>query len=56
MVVLCCLFRCRIPRTKQEIEADFVRRKMTKAFRTHLNKIKIEELEEQPNSLLPGIM
>ncbi|XP_054165824.1 DNA ligase 1-like, partial [Oppia nitens] len=53
VIVLCCLFRCRIPRTKQEIEADFVRRRITKVFRTHLNKIKVEDLEAQPNNLVP---
>ncbi|RWS26572.1 hypothetical protein B4U80_04946 [Leptotrombidium deliense] len=59
IIVLCCLFRCRIPRTKQEIEADFKRRRITKQFRKHLNKLpvdetdlikvlpKVQELEEQ---------
>lgn len=44
-VVLCCFMRCRIPRTKQEIEADTVRKKVTKQFRKHLNKIPIEGME-----------
>lgn len=54
-VLLCCLFRCRIPRTKQEIEADYTRRKITKLINTHLTKIKLEELEFDPSNLLPGI-
>ncbi|KAI2810103.1 hypothetical protein BLOT_001259 [Blomia tropicalis] len=54
-VVLCCLFRCRIPRTKQEIEADFIRKKITDSFRSHLEKIKIDELQGQysQTNLLP---
>ena len=37
-IVLCCLFRCRVPRTRQEIEADIVRNRVTKHFRKHLEK------------------
>lgn len=55
-VLLCCLFRCRIPRTKQEIEADYTRKKITKLINTHLRKIKLEELEFDPSNLLPGII
>lgn len=44
-IVFCCLMRCRVPRTKQEIEADGVRKKVTKQFRAHLNKIPIEGME-----------
>lgn len=54
-IVLCCLFRCRIPRTKQEIEADFLRKRITESFRSHLEKIKIDELQGQydTGNLLP---
>ncbi|KAF7494032.1 Transmembrane inner ear expressed protein [Sarcoptes scabiei] len=52
-VVLCCLFRCRIPRTKQEIEADYTRKKITKLINTHLRKIRLDELEFDPANLLP---
>ncbi|XP_074602539.1 uncharacterized protein LOC141856171 [Brevipalpus obovatus] len=45
VIVLCCIMRCRVPRTKQEIEADGVRKKVTKQFRAHLNKIPIEGME-----------
>ena len=44
-IVACCIMRCRIPRTKQEIEADVIRKKITKQFRAHLNKISIEGME-----------
>ncbi|XP_053213627.1 uncharacterized protein LOC128396989 [Panonychus citri] len=44
-IVACCIMRCRIPRTKQEIEADAIRKKVTKQFRAHLNKIPIEGME-----------
>ncbi|XP_065285994.1 uncharacterized protein [Dermacentor albipictus] len=45
MVVMCCFMKCRIPRTKQEIEADFHRKKLTQVFRKHLNKVPVEEVE-----------
>lgn len=51
VIALCCIFRCRIPRTKQEIEADHHRKKITKAFREHLNKIPMEELEFEKGTL-----
>ncbi|KAL3221892.1 hypothetical protein MRX96_029202 [Rhipicephalus microplus] len=45
VVVMCCFMKCRIPRTKQEIEADFHRKKLTQVFRKHLNKVPVEEVE-----------
>jgi hypothetical protein len=44
-IVVCCVMRCRIPRTKQEIEADTVRKNVTKQFRDHLDKLPIEDME-----------
>ncbi|XP_064455984.1 uncharacterized protein LOC135366922 [Ornithodoros turicata] len=44
VVVLCCIMKCRIPRTKQEIEADFHRKKLTQVFRKQLNKIPADDL------------
>lgn len=44
VVVLCCIMKCRIPRTKQEIEADFHRKKLTDVFRKQLNKIPVDDL------------
>lgn len=43
--MLCCCFRFRIPRTKQDIEADYQRRIISKKFREKLEKIKNTEME-----------
>lgn len=45
VVMLCCCFRFRIPRTKQEIEADYQRRVIAKSFRDRLRNIKNSELD-----------
>ena len=45
VVMLCCCFRFRIPRTKQDIEADYQRRILSKKFREKLEKIKNTEME-----------
>lgn len=45
VVMLCCCFRFRIPRTKQDIEADHNRRKLAKKFRERLEKIKNTDME-----------
>lgn len=37
-IVCCCVRRCRIPRTRQDIEASTIRDKVTKKFRKHLEK------------------
>lgn len=39
VVVYCCFHRCRIPRTKQEIEADLMRSNMTSKFRDYLQEL-----------------
>lgn len=41
----CCCIRFRIPRTKQSIEADFIRKKITKNFRKELDKINNTEMD-----------
>ena len=51
--MLCCIFRCRIPRTKQEIEADCARTRLTKQFRNHLEKLSPDDLELQ--KVLPSV-
>lgn len=43
--MLCCCFRFRIPRTKQEIEADYQRRVIARKFRDHLSNIKNCEMD-----------
>lgn len=59
IVVYCCFHRCRIPRTKQEIEADLMRTNLTAKFRDYLQEFpnepttflealkKVQELEER---------
>lgn len=44
-MLCCCCRRFRIPRTKQEIEANYQRRVITKKFREKLEKIKNTDLE-----------
>lgn len=46
VIFLCCCFRFRIPRTKQEIEADYVRKKITRKFQTQLKLIQNSEMDE----------
>lgn len=46
VVLLCCCFRFRIPRTKQEIEADYQRRIIAQKFRERLAHIKNSEMDD----------
>ncbi|CAK1587136.1 unnamed protein product [Parnassius mnemosyne] len=45
IVMLCCCFRFRIPRTKQQIEADYQRRKITSKFRQQLETIQDSKMD-----------
>lgn len=45
-IMICCCFRFRIPRTKQEIEADYQRRKIARKFRQKLAKIQNSEMDD----------
>ncbi|XP_030746609.1 uncharacterized protein LOC115875324 [Sitophilus oryzae] len=45
VVLICCCVRIRIPRTKQEIEADYKRKKITTKFRKRLKFISNQEME-----------
>ncbi|XP_049851527.1 uncharacterized protein LOC126326178 [Schistocerca gregaria] len=45
VVMLCCCIRFRIPRTKQEIEADYVRKKLTREFQKKLHIIHNTEMD-----------
>ena len=59
VVVYCCFHRCRIPRTKQEIEADLMRTNLASKFRDYLQEFpnepatfvevlkRVQELEEK---------
>ncbi|EAT46953.1 AAEL001905-PA [Aedes aegypti] len=46
VIMLCCCFRFRIPRTKQDIEADYHRKKLTKKFRERLDCMNNAEIDE----------
>ncbi|XP_065212752.1 transmembrane inner ear expressed protein-like [Planococcus citri] len=46
LIWLCCCVSFRIPRTKQEIEADYVRKQIAKKFRKQLNSIPDGEMDE----------
>ncbi|KAK2578138.1 hypothetical protein KPH14_001328 [Odynerus spinipes] len=46
IIGLCCCIRFRIPRTKQEIEADYIRKKITKNFKKELFKINNSDMDE----------
>ncbi|XP_024883188.1 uncharacterized protein LOC112461951 isoform X2 [Temnothorax curvispinosus] len=46
VVGLCCCIRFRVPRTKQEIEADYIRKRITKSFRNELSKISNTEMDD----------
>ncbi|XP_065207489.1 transmembrane inner ear expressed protein-like isoform X1 [Planococcus citri] len=46
LIFLCCCISFRIPRTKQEIEADYVRKQIAKKFRKQLNLIPDGEMDE----------
>ncbi|CAH0400991.1 unnamed protein product [Chilo suppressalis] len=43
--MICCCFRYRIPRTKQQIEADYQRRKITSKFRQQLETIQDSRMD-----------
>lgn len=45
VIALCCCVRIRIPRTKQEIEADFRRKQLSKRFKQELKRIRNSELD-----------
>ncbi|XP_055386328.1 uncharacterized protein LOC129615234 [Condylostylus longicornis] len=46
IIIMCCCFRFRIPRTKQEIEADYQRKQLAKKFREKLSHIKNADMDE----------
>ncbi|XP_078039053.1 uncharacterized protein LOC144471150 [Augochlora pura] len=46
LIAFCCCIRFRVPRTKQEIEADYIRKKITKSFRQELSKISNVEMDD----------
>ncbi|XP_076247481.1 uncharacterized protein LOC143187273 [Calliopsis andreniformis] len=46
LIGLCCCIRFRVPRTKQEIEANYIRKKITNSFRHELSKISNIEMDD----------
>lgn len=45
VVLICCCIRIRVPRTKQEIEADYKRKKIAIKFRKRLKIISNQDME-----------
>ncbi|KAI4499864.1 hypothetical protein M0802_005120 [Mischocyttarus mexicanus] len=46
VIGLCCCIKFRVPRTKQEIEEDYIRRKVTRTFREELSKLNLSKMDE----------
>lgn len=45
VILFCCCVRIRVPRTKQEIEADYHRKKLAEKFRQRLKSINNQEID-----------
>ncbi|KAH0627667.1 hypothetical protein JD844_003746 [Phrynosoma platyrhinos] len=51
IITLCCIFKCRIPRTKKEIEARYAKRKAAKTYADKLESVPpLNELTEIPGA------
>ncbi|KAM6452997.1 transmembrane inner ear expressed protein [Liasis olivaceus] len=49
IITLCCIFKCRIPRTKKEIEARYAKRQAAKMYADKLDTVPpLSELTEIP--------
>ncbi|XP_039609599.1 transmembrane inner ear expressed protein [Polypterus senegalus] len=49
IITLCCIFKCRIPRTKKEIEARYAQRQAAKKYARKLDTVPpLDELTEIP--------
>lgn len=57
VITLCCIFKCRIPRTKKEIEARHAQRQAAKKYANTLETVPpLNELTEIPGcEYLPNI-
>ncbi|XP_016320047.1 transmembrane inner ear expressed protein-like [Sinocyclocheilus anshuiensis] len=54
IITLCCIFKCRIPRTKKEIEARNVQRQAAKTYANTLETVPpLNELTEMPGAAKP---
>ena len=56
VVLLCCFMKCRVPRTKQEIEADFKRKEITRRFRFLLDRVQVEDTSLRTGMLFKYLM
>ncbi|KAG5875910.1 hypothetical protein JTB14_028673 [Gonioctena quinquepunctata] len=45
VVLVCCCVKLRVPRTKQEIEADYCRKKLAEKFRVRLKSIQNQDMD-----------
>uniref|UniRef100_A0A8C9S6I4 Transmembrane inner ear expressed protein-like n=1 Tax=Scleropages formosus TaxID=113540 RepID=A0A8C9S6I4_SCLFO len=53
IITLCCIFKCRIPRTKKEIEARHAKRQAAKKYANTLESVPpLNELTEVPGGKL----
>ncbi|XP_034985709.1 transmembrane inner ear expressed protein [Zootoca vivipara] len=51
IITLCCIFKCRIPRTKKEIEARYAKRQAAKTYADKLDTVPpLNELTEIPGA------
>ncbi|NXC46777.1 TMIE protein, partial [Penelope pileata] len=51
IITLCCIFKCRIPRTKKEIEARYAQRQAAKTYADKLETVPpLNELTEIPGA------
>ncbi|NP_001357453.1 transmembrane inner ear expressed protein isoform X2 [Pongo abelii] len=49
IITLCCVFNCRVPRTRKEIEARYLQRKAAKMYTDKLETVPpLNELTEVP--------
>ncbi|KAJ8268093.1 hypothetical protein COCON_G00132650 [Conger conger] len=56
VITLCCIFKCRIPRTKKEIEARHAQRQAAKTYADTLETVPpLNELTEMPGSTADAV-
>lgn len=56
VITLCCIFNCRVPRTRKEIEARYLQRKAAKMYTDKLETVPpLNELTEIPGGEQAGV-
>lgn len=45
MILICCCVKFRVPRTKQEIEGDYKRKKLAEKFQERLRMIQKQDMD-----------